>query len=252
MIHWSLLEEHLKTHYFYKINNNKNKTIVLFGNCHLLPITYYLNAKLLYSYNIIVVISWFYERTFTSDELVSVNKQIEDIVRSCDIFIYQKHNNSFGIHANNIISFVNSKCILLNVPNFLLDYLSTKSTSSDIEILKKDFIASLFRLSTSITESDFTEFEFIVANIYQVQFFNTIYHPTHYLLYLLSTSIYNKIMNIPEKITIHDYYDKKTREEFLSIELKDFIYLPGKSELSPINHDITGIHYGADYFDITF
>ena len=61
MIKWEQLEEHLKIHRFYKIDNKATQNIVLFGNCHLLPLTFFLNHLFNYVYNFIVIISWFYE-----------------------------------------------------------------------------------------------------------------------------------------------------------------------------------------------
>jgi len=54
----------------------------------------------------------------------------------------------------------------------------------------------------------------------------------------------------PAKISIEDYYDTEIRNEFLNIDLKDFVILPEKHDMDPIHHEITGFHYGADYFDI--
>ena len=252
MIRWEQLEEHLKIHHFYKIDNNSKQNIVLFGNCHLLPLTFFLNRLFNYGYNFIVIISWFYEKSFDLNELPMINSEIHSILSQADIFIFQRHFNSFGIHANEITKYVNNNCKLIHIPNFMLDYLLEKSTSSDMAILKKEFDLSLFRLIESIKESDLPEFNFIVDNIYKVRFFNTIHHPTHFLLYLLSKSIYQMLIHNPVKTTITTYYDHKVRDDFLKSDKTGLIFLPGKVDMDPIHHEITGIHYGADYCDLDF
>ena len=252
MIKWEQLEEHLKIHHFYKIDNKAKQNIVLFGNCHLLPLTFFLNRLFNYGYNFIVIISWFYEKSFDVNELHMINSEIHSILLHADIFIFQKHYNNFGVYADEITTYVNKNCKLIHIPNFMLDYLLHKSSSSDIEVLKNDFDLSLFRLTESIRESDFPEFNFIIDNIYKVRFFNTIHHPTHFLLYLLSKSIHNLLMKNSIKITIADYYDNKLRDEFLKLDKKGLIFLPGKVDMEPIHYEITGIHYGADYCDINF
>ena len=252
MIRWEQLEEHLKIHHFYKIDNNSKQNIVLFGNCHLLPITFFLNKLFNYGYNFIVIISWFYEKSFDLNELPMINSEIQSIISQADIFIFQYHFNSFNIHANEITTYVNKNCKLIHIPNFILDYLLHKSTSFDMKMLKNEFKSSLFRLSESIKESDFPEFNFIIENIYKVRFFNTIYHPTHFLLYLLSQSIYHMLIHNPIKTTITTYYDNKVRDDFFKLDKAGIIFLPGKDDMEPIHHEITGIHYGADYYDLTF
>ena len=252
MIKWDKLEEHLKIHHFYKIDNKAKQNIVLFGNCHLLPLTFFLNNLFNFSYNFIIIISWFYEKSFDLNELPMINSEIHSILSNADIFIFQQHFNSFSIHANEITKYVNKNSKLIHIPNLMLDYVLQKSTSVDIDILKNEFKSSLFRLSESIKESDFPEFNFIIENIYKVRFFNTIYHPTHFLLYLLSTSIYHMLIHNPVKTSINTYYDNKLRDDFFKLDKTGLIYLPGKIDMDPIHYEITGIHYGADYYDFKF
>ena len=77
-------------------------------------------------------------------------------------------------------------------------------------------------------------------------FFNTINHPTHYLLFLQSQYIVNKILKNGQTISIRNYYDKKNR-----IYFKDFKYitLPGKELVNDEINKITGIKKNAEYFD---
>ena len=77
-------------------------------------------------------------------------------------------------------------------------------------------------------------------------FFNTTNHPTHYLLFLQSEYIVNKILKSGETISIGNYFDEKNREYF-----KDFKYvtLPGKECINDEITAITGIKKDANYFD---
>ena len=79
MINWEQLEEHLKIHHFYNVDNKAPQNIVLFGNCHLLPLTYYLNKLFKHSYNFIVIVSWFYEKIvdICTDEYLKLRQEIE-------------------------------------------------------------------------------------------------------------------------------------------------------------------------------
>jgi hypothetical protein len=254
MINWEKLEEHLKINYFYEIDNNKSKNIVLFGNCHCLPIVYYLNNLLDNEYNFIVIISWYYQTTFDKNELEDITSKIKNIINKCDILIMQKHCSSFEINASKIDEYVNDQCKIIIIPNFILDYLSSKSNilNNDLEEMKLIYNNSLLILCKSINESDFPNFLFIKNNINDITFFNTIYHPTHYVLYLLSKNIFYKIKKLNNNISLNDYWDNKTREEFYNINLDGFVFLPGKHNMSEIHYKVTNISFGRDYFDISF
>jgi hypothetical protein len=63
MNNWLDLEAYLLTHHYYAINNGKDKNIVLFGNCHVAPLGYFLNKLFNGEYNIYIIISYFFEKT---------------------------------------------------------------------------------------------------------------------------------------------------------------------------------------------
>lgn len=252
MINWEQLENHLKIHNFYKINNNKSKNIVLFGNCHCLPIVYFLNMTLNGEYNFVVIVSWFYQKVFDYEKLAIINEQMKDILSSCNVLIYQKHYSDFGINASTIFNMVPSTCNKICIPNLMLDFLSSRCNSKNIYEMKACYEHSLERLRQSITCSNFKNFLFINENINHIRFFNSIHHPTHFILYLLSKNIIFKIQNLDKMITINDYWDNNIREEFLNVNLEGFVFLPGKEDMELIHHEVTNINYGYDYFDINF
>ena len=252
MIHWTDLENHLKIHNFYIIDNNKSKNIILFGNCHCLPIVYYLNMYLNKDYNFIVIVSWFYEKVFDKEKLEFINKSIMNYLYNCDVLIYQNHNSDFGINASSVFNMVPYTCKKICIPNLMLDFLSSRCNSTNVYEMKACYEHSLERLHESINNSNFKNFLFINQNINHIRFFNSIYHPTHFILYLLSKNIIFKIQNLDKVITINDYWDNSIREDFLNINLEGFVFLPGKDDMELIHHQVTNINFGCDYFDINF
>jgi hypothetical protein len=125
----------------------------------------------------------------------------------------------------------------LILPNYRLDY-----TTNDL----KQFNQSFTILSYHISSSSFPEFQFVTDNYKDVMFFNTINHPTHYLLFLQSECIVNKILKNNQTITIENYFDTKNRAYF-----KEFSYitLPGRSIVNDEINKMTGIKKDADYFE---
>jgi len=236
MIDWLEFEKKISTYSFYTINNNSNKNIVLFGNCHVATIGYMLNQLLYNNYNIHIVISWYcYKIGYNNFDMAKVNDKIKTLVSTSDIFIFQTHINDYGINASQIHTFSGKQTKKINIPNFRLVY--------TLDIL--EFNSSLEKLKYNIKNSDFSEFIFI-DNL-NIKFFNTIDHPTHFILFLLSKSIFNKITKhnyVP--ITIESYYNIDNRADF---KLLNYVILPGQDIITDKISSITGIPVNADYFD---
>ena len=156
-------------------------------------------------------------------------------MNQCDFFLYHIHIHDYEVYASIITSFLSEKCIKYIVPNYQLDF-TTSNYEKSINILKY-----------CIDISNFTEFDFIIQHHKEVCFFNTPLHPTHYLLFLQSQSITNKILNKDHIITINDYYDINNRNLF-----KEFttVYLPGRDIITNEISNMTGISVNSDYYDI--
>jgi hypothetical protein len=247
MIDWVDFEKNLFDFPYFTINNNSKQKIVLFGNCHIAPIGFFLNDLFNKEYNIYIVISWFFEKNgFENFDMLDVKNKIVSLISNCDIFIFQKHVNSYGINANIIHQFVNKSSQIIKIPNLRLTY--------DVEI-EDDYLDSLKLLKQNIIDSDFDEFIFVIENIQNIHFFNTPEHPTHFILFLLSTSIQNKIfyenkMNINpsnEKICINDYFNATMRMNYKTI--RSYVILPGRYLITEKIQDITGITIDGYYFD---
>jgi len=251
MINWNIVEEHFKKHIFYDINNNKPKTIVMFGNCHMLPISYFFNLLTLCEFNIIVILSWFYERTFEDEKLSKVKKEIENKVKNCDIFIYQNHFKSYGIDANIITEKVKPGCFVINIPNIILDCFHF-NIHDPLSKIKEDYNESVNKLYNTIIKSDFNNFVFILTHLKQIRFFNTKYHPTHFLLYLLTLDMINLVKYKKNYITIDQYYDQNIRNTFITSNFNDFVFLPDKWEYNEFDYLINQFSNSQDYFDIRF
>jgi hypothetical protein len=234
---WSDFENILGQQHIYKINNNSAKSIVLFGSCHMSTIGFMINRLLNYEYNIYIILSWFFEsKGIQNFNMEKINNSIQNCISNCDVLIYHTHIKDYGVYASKILSFTNQKCLKLCVPNYRLDY--TKSAN--------EFNNSLHILDYNIQHSDFTEFKFIVDNYKEIIFFNIPEHPTHYLLFLQSEFITNKILKNGQTITIGNYYDPKNRNYF-----KDFKYviLPGRQTITDEINMNTNISKNAEYFD---
>ena len=234
---WEDFENELVNKHIYTIDNNSSMNIVLFGSCHMATIGFMLNKLLNYSFNIHIIISWFFEnKGLENFDMVHINNVINNLVSSCDFFIYHKHINDYHVNATLLPSLIKENCLKFMVPNYRLDYTSNK------DIYEK----SLFMLGYNISCSDFPEFKFVIDNLSNIMFFNTTNHPTHYLLFLQSQIIQNKILNNGESININNYFSEANRNYF-----KDFNYitLPGKENIDDNISNITGININADFFD---
>jgi len=234
---WLDFESILLDKNIHTLNNNSKKNIVLFGSCHMATIGYILNKLLNYKYNIHIIISWFFENKGVEKfDMNSINNRITDLVSNCDIFIYHLHINDYSVNAVNLPLLVNKKCINLVVPNYRLDYTNSKD----------EFNKSLTILNYHIISSSFPEMNFIIDKYKDIMFFNTVNHPTHYLLFLQSQYIVNKILNNNQSISINNYFDGNNRSYFKKFS---YIILPGKEIVNDEISNVTGIKKDADYFE---
>lgn len=240
MIEWFEFEEKISKCSFHTINNNSKKNIVLFGNCHVATIGYMLNTLLYHNFNIHIIISWYCDKIgYSHFDMIEINNKIKHLLSNSDIFIFQNHVKDYGINASQIHTFNRKQSKQIQIPNFRLVY-----NTLDIFAFK----TSLEKLKNNIESSDFPEFTFMIDNILNIIFFNTIDHPTHYILFLLSNSIFNKITKykyIP--MTIESYYDTNNRSNFKL--LNNYVLLPGKDIITDEISFVTGISINADYFD---
>ena len=225
----------------YTINNNKDKNIVLFGNCHLATIGFFLDHLLKKEYNIHIVISWYCDKIgFDKFNMEHVNNKLSKLVKDCDIFIHQKHIKDYGVNASRIETLVNPSAIIWMLPNFQLWFNSASV---------KEYERSVEILDYNIVNSDFKDFYFLVEHKH-IQFFNNPDHPTHYILFLLSKCIYSKIKDdIYDSCSIDKYHNNNLRLEFLQIT--NFVKLPGKINITEEITKISGIPVNCDYFDCT-
>ena len=233
---WNNFESKLMTTHIHTIHNNSTKNIVLFGSCHMATIGFMLNKLLNYEYNIHIIISWLFQnKNIENFDMNVVNDKIKNIVSNCDVFIYHNHINDYYINATQLPFYVKQNCIKLIVPNYRLDYNNEK------------YSVSLSILNTHIMTSSFPEFKFVIDHHKNIMFFNTTNHPTHFLLFLQSESIQNKILNNGQVIGINNYFDPNNRTYFK--QFNDYVLLPGKE---PLTYEIqcnTGININADYFN---
>ena len=231
---WHDFENVLFNKDIYTIDNNSSLNIVLFGSCHMSTIGFILNKMLNYRYNIHIVISWFFEHNgFERFDMNHVNTKIQNLIKSANIFLYHKHINDYGISASKITSFLNTDCTSFLVPNYRLD-------------LNDNYNKSINCLNDIIINSDFPEFDFVVKAHKFICFFNTQEHPTHYLLFLQSQSIVNKLLNNGCKINIDSYYDISNRNYFKTFYL---VFLPGNDVITEEISKKTNILQDSDYFD---
>ena len=240
MIEWTEFEKEMKDYPIFMIDNKSDKNIVLFGNCHVATIGHFLDYLLSKKYNIFIIISWYCDKVgFENFDMTKVNERISYILQNhCDIFLYQQHINDYGVNASIINTLVNGNASIYKLPNLRLVF-----TSFD----KKEYERSLEILNYNIDYSDFANFQFITEYLSSIRFFNTIDHPTHYVLYLLSRDIINRCSNNNVFININDYYNQDYRNDFKKIT--NFVFLPGLDAVTPKISEITGISTNADYFN---
>ena len=247
MIDWVDFEKKIFDFPYFTINNNSKRKIVLFGNCHMAPIGFFLNSLFNRQYNIHIIISWFFDKHgLEKFDMKEINNKISSLVSNCDIFIFHQHVKSYGINAETIDKLVSTSTKVFKIPNLRLTY--------DVDT-KESYLKSLNILNQSIINSDFKEFVFIIDNIKNIHFFNTPEHPTHFILFLLSKSIKNKIFNTyktninPVNVTIciGDYFNPVMRMNFKKID--SYVILPGRELITEKIQDITDIKMDGDYFD---
>lgn len=198
----------------YVINNNSSKNIVLFGNCHMSTIGFYLNSLLNYKFNIHIIISYISWRSKQLTE-ENINKIWETISKS-NYFIYQKHYKNHNIDATNIDNYAKKEKIL--IPNLRLDYTDLYGNPIELDKLKNNFEFSYDKVKKNIESSDLNNFIFILENFRNIRFFDIPTHPTLYILYLLSLQIYYKIKKINHTISLVDYYQNKNDTIFIKGE----------------------------------
>jgi len=229
----------------YEINNNCAKNIVLFGNCHVSTIGFYLNELLDKKYNIYMVVSYRGKDIFfTEDE----KNRIWSLIGESDYFIYQEHHGDFSINASTISSFAKKEKII--IPNLRLDYIDVCGRQVNDDVLKDNFEKSFSMCKKTIETSNLPNFQFILDNYRRIRFFNTPSHPTHYILYLMSLQIDHIIKNSNYKISIKDYYFHRkdplfTLDKTVILGLKPEPYQQNQCKLLGINHN-------SDYFDINY
>ena len=236
---WGIFVEHLNEYPIYTIDNNSNKNIVLFGNCHTATIGFFINDLLNKNYNIHIIISWYcYKVGLEKYNMANVNSKISFLIKTCDILLFHRHMKNYGVNADAIQTLSSKNALVLELPNLhlLFDTLNRSEYDRSLEIL--DY---------NIKNSDFKDFNFIIENK-SIRFFNIPDHPTHYILYLLSKCIYSKIKDTnPISCTIHHYQSESIRKEFK--QLNNYVRLPGKTNITNEISKVTGIPMDADYFD---
>ena len=168
-----------------------------------------------------------------------VNNKIQKVLLEADYLFYHVHNKDYGVYACDIFKKCNPKTICFAIPNLQLffDKVDTNSFQRSLEKLKKSILI----------ESNFKDFIFVCENYKNIRFFNTNYHATHYLLFLLAKSIKYKIINNIMSINLDTYYDTQTQKQFKSI--KECVILPGFVGITKEISQITGIQENAHYLD---
>lgn len=238
MITWDKFENQLLDKPYFTIDNASRQSIVLFGNCHVAPIAYFLNYLTNCQYNIHIIISWYCDKSgFEKFNMLEINNKIHSFLGNCDILIFQKHIKNYGINATNIENMTNNLAIKIQLPNLRLDY-----TANDQSTYKR----SVEILDYNIVNSDFPDFAFLLE-YKNIHFFNTPEHPTHYILYLLARFMYFKIIGENKIIDITEYHNIENRDNFKKI--KNYVYLPGKEPITEEMNAITGILVDAECFD---
>lgn len=238
MITWDKFENQLLYKPYFTIDNASRKSIVLFGNCHMAPIAYFLNYLTNYQYNIHIIISWYCDKSgLEKFNMTEINHDISFLLINCDILLFQKHIKNYGVNATNIDKIANNYSLKIQLPNLRLDY-----NIND----KVKYNRSLEILDYNIENSDFPDFAFLLKHK-NIHFFNTPEHPTHYILYLLAQFVFSRIIGENKKIDITEYHNIENRNNYKKI--KSYVYLPGKDPITKEMTEITGILVNAECFD---
>jgi hypothetical protein len=192
------------------------------------------------NFNIHFIISWLFEKNgFENFDMNTVNNKIQKLLSEADYFFYHYHNKDYGVHACEIFKYCSSKTICFSIPNFQLSFENSDSVA---------FHQSLGKLKNKIlNESNFKDFIFVYNNYKNIRFFNTNFHPTHYLLFLLAISIKYKMIKKEKPMNLESYYNELTQKQFKSI--KEFVVLPGFIKMTKEISNNTGIHENAHYID---
>ena len=226
----------------FEINNNSKRNIVLFGNCHVSVIGFYLNEILGKKYNIAIIFSslrniW---KPYTDAEKQKVWTKIE----KSHYFVYQEHKEDYNINASSITKYANYFKIL--IPNLQLIFTDEYGKEIEDEQLQNDFNKSFQLCKQKIEKTKFKNFMFILENYKKIRFFTIPRHPTNYVLYLLSLQIANRIIGTNYVITLSEYHKHKNDKIFLESEtviLGDIF--PYKSEQC----QLLGIDYNSEFYD---
>ena len=240
MISWIDFENECVKKTIYTIDNHSKKNIVFFGNCAIAPTGFFLNYLLHKNFNIHFIVSWLFEKNgYENFDMNMVNNKIQKVLLEADYLFYHVHNRDYGVHACEIFKKCNPKTICFSIPNLQLffDNVDTNSFQRSLGKLKKSILI----------ESNFKDFIFVYENYKNIRFFNTNFHATHYLLFLLAKSIKYKIINNIMHINVGTYYDIQTQKQFKS--MKECVILPGFVEMTKEISQITGIQENAHYVD---
>lgn len=226
---------------YFLIDNHTSNPLVLFGNCHMGPLAWFLNILTNKFYDIYIIISYSASKNGTATP--AFKNIIIETVRCANLFIYQHHNNSYGIDANIIDSYAN--CPTIRIPNMQLRFTDYFDKPIPDSKLIADFDYSLQLTTDMIKQSDFPNFNFVVDNVKTIRFFDIPSHPTQYLLYLLSLQIYYRITNHDHLIGLQDYFDCKKDPVFIEndhiILGRIYTYRPHQCML--IGFDLHSEHY---------
>lgn len=231
---------------FFLLNNNTSNPLVLFGNCHMGPLAWFLNILTNRTFDIYVIISYTAHRNGTSTP--DYKNKIIDTVRRANVFIYQHHNSGFGIDAHIIDSYAN--CFTIKIPNLQLRFTDCFDKPVPDCKLVADYNHSLQITTNIIAQSDFPNFSFVIDNAKTIRFFDIPSHPTQYLLYLLSLQVFYRITErgatgSNRLITLRDYFDRKNDSVFVHsdhVHLGSYyIYNPHQCML--LGFDLQSEHY---------
>jgi len=241
---WNELYNDLVKNYVHRIARlNPTKRVVLFGNCHVAPIAYYLDSLSGHQWDVTIIVSWVFQFNGLSNyDMRQVNETIQAAIAKADLFVYQRHVQEFGVQADRIESFVKmNDAVIFVLPNLRLNFMANTTAL---------FAESLQQLRHSIETSDFPEFLFVVEHIRHIRFFCTELHPTAYVLFLIAVAVRQKSRGATTVCNIDSYFDETLREEFLGMMMTNRVSLPGLEEITSSVTEITGIPCDVDSFGL--